>query len=289
MQRTNIKIPTAILCSDFHLRESTPVCYTGDYQKEQWNSVDFISNLQKKHHCPIFFAGDLFDHWKPSPWLLTKASEHLPNDILAVYGQHDLPQHNIDLANKCGMWNLMTNGKLSILQQGYWGWEPAGGKGLIWKNREILIWHHLTYQQKPFPGASGGMASGVLRKYPQYDLIVTGDNHQSFVEEYKGRYLVNPGSLMRMDADQINFKPCVYLWYAEDNSIQQVFIPIVPNVITRAHIEQAKQRDLRISAFVSKLDGDWKTSMSFEENLDEFFKTNNTKEPIKQIIYQSLE
>jgi hypothetical protein len=47
----------------------------------------------------------------------------------------------------------------------------------------------MTYTVKPFPGATGGFAVGKLMKHPQYDLIVTGDNHQSFSTTYEADYL----------------------------------------------------------------------------------------------------
>ena len=62
-------------------------------------------------------------------------------------------------------------------------------------SRKVLVWHHMTYITKPFPGVTGGNAGGILRKYPEYDLIVTGDNHVSFTTEYEGKRLVNPGIL----------------------------------------------------------------------------------------------
>jgi len=300
--RTN-KTPTTILTSDWHLREDTPICRTDNYWNAQWKKVDFISALQKRYDCPVIHAGDLFDKWKPSPYLLTETILHIPNKFFTVYGQHDLPGHNLDLVHKCGINVLEAANKLIVLDWispiieyavgCHWGRFPHPIDHEFARNindKKVLIWHKMNYQgKKPWPTCTDPMAASLLRKYKQFDLIVTGDNHKSFSEEYNGRWLVNPGSLMRMEADEINHKPCVFLWYAKDNSIQQVFIPIVPNVITRDHLEQQKQRDLRISAFVSKLDGDWQTSMSFEENLEEFFKVNNTRESIKQIIYKSLE
>ncbi|NMC60068.1 MAG: hypothetical protein GYA51_11925 [Candidatus Methanofastidiosa archaeon] len=279
----------AILCSDIHLREDTPTCWIGDFQKEQWDALNFVKVLQEVHSCPVFHAGDLFHHWKPSPWLLSRTTQNLPKDFISVYGQHDLPQHNIELVEKCGMWNLMLNGKLCILQQGHWGWEPLGGRGMIIKNRETLVWHHMTYIKPPFPGASGGQADTILRKYPQFDLIVTGDNHQSFSTSVDGRLLVNPGSLTRQTADQIDFQPRVALWYAETNTIEWVNIPIQQNAITREHLEVKEQRNERIGAFISKLDGDWVAGMSFEENLKAFFEKNNTRDSVKQIIYTAIE
>ena len=122
-----------------------------------------------------------------------------------------------------------------------------------------------------------------------YDLIVTGDNHQSFTEEYQGRRLVNPGNLTRQVADQIDFQPRVALWYADTNTIEWVNLPKQEGVITREHIEVKTQRDQRIDAFISSLDENWKADMAFETNLESFFVANDTREPIKEIIYKSLE
>jgi DNA repair exonuclease SbcCD nuclease subunit len=296
MERTKVnRKPTAILTSDWHLREDQPICRTDDYWRVQWQKITYIRGLQELYRCLVIHAGDLFDKWKPSPWLLRQAIIHLPNKFNTVYGQHDLPQHSLKLVNKCGT-NVLEAGKhLAVLPECHWGQSVPedGGMGFACVNpyyrSRVLVWHHLTYQHKPFPGATGGLAIGVLKKYPQYDLIVTGDNHKSFVEEYQGRLLVNPGSLMRMDADQINHKPSVYLWYAEDNTVQRVHLPIQENVISREHIDVKAQRDKRIDAFVSRLDDDWEAKMSFEDNLEIFFTTNKIDEKIKQIIYKSLE
>lgn len=287
-----IKTPSLILCSDFHLREDTPTCFTGDFQKEQWDAVDFISDLQYKYTVPVIIAGDIFHVWKSSPWLISMAIEHFPKEVYVIAGQHDLPQHNMGLINKSGLYTLIKAKCVTLLNGVHWGQEvptepfyelPA------FENREFLIWHHLTYLTKPFPGAEGGMAEGILRKYPMYSTIITGDCHQSFTIEYQGRRLVNPGNLTRQTADQADFQPRVALWFSEDNSIEWVNLPIQKDAVSREHLEIKEQRDARIDAFVSSLNGDYKTEMSFEQNLDQFFKVNQVRNSVKQIIYQSLE
>lgn len=282
-----------ILCSDMHLREDTPTCWTGDFQEEQWNSVQFISDLQVKHDCIVLHAGDLFHHWKPSPWLLSMAMQHLPQAFYTVYGQHDLPQHNTELMSKSGLHTLDWAGVAHVLTQCHYGQTPTEKGSLLLPNREpdirILVWHHMTYITPPFPGAKEGQAEGILRKYPQFDLIVTGDNHQSFVTTYKGRLLVNPGNLTRQKADQINYKPRVALWYADTNTIKWEYLPIQEGVITREHIDNKKERDQHIEAFISRLNTDWEASLSFKDNLRIFFSKNKVKDEIKQIIYKSIE
>ena len=124
---------------------------------------------------------------------------------------------------------------------------------------------------------------------PKYDLIVTGDNHTSFTVAYKGRRLVNPGNLTRQAADQIDYKPRVALWYAEDNVIEWVPLPMQKGVISRDHITKVEERDKRIHAFITQLSEDWDVELSFEKNLERFQQANDVEEDVMQIIYESLE
>ena len=290
MKRTKQnKTPSAILCSDFHLREDQPVCRTDDYEKAQWHKVDFIRELQTKYNCPVLHSGDLYNHWKPSPHLLSKTMEHLPKNFWTIYGQHDLPQHSMELAYKSGIATLERAGKLKIIQGCHWGEIPKH-LSLTFNMKKVLVYHIMTYQGKrPWPGCTDPMAGKLLRKYPEYSLIVTGDNHKPFVEEYEGRLLVNPGSLTRHNADQIDHKPRVYLWYAETNTVEPVYLPIEQNVISREHISRKEERDGRIDAFISQLDSDWKAAVSFEENLERFFQANQIRKSVTEIVMKSIE
>jgi DNA repair exonuclease SbcCD nuclease subunit len=293
MQRTRQieRKPDAILTSDWHLRETTPICFIGDFQKEQWTAVKFISSLQKKYGCVVLHAGDLFDHWKPSPWLLSMTISMIPDRFYTIYGQHDLPQHSLELQDKSGINVLRQAEKLTVLSGCHWGQAPNTNFSTNFEFGEggkILVWHHLTYQTKPFPGAEGGMAAGILRKYPQFDLIVTGDNHQSFTEEYQGRLLVNPGNLTRQVADQIAFRPRVYLWYADTNTVEPIYIPIQEGAISREHLEVKEKRDARIDAFVSGLNKDWTAELSFEHNLEKFKQTNIIRRSVLDLVYKAI-
>lgn len=286
------EIPSLILCSDFHLREDTPTCFTGDWHQEQWKAVEFIRGLQAKYDCPVVHAGDLFHHWKPSPSLISQALWFLPEKFYTIYGQHDLPQHSLELKNKSGLHTLEVAGKINVLPGCHYGQEPTEISLFIngkYKTMDILVWHHLTYILPPFPGATGGQADRTLANYSQFDLIVTGDNHQSFWTNYGKQILVNPGSLTRQTADQIDFKPSVYLWYAESNTVERVFIPVQKDVISREHIAHKEERDARIDAFVSSFKEDYEVGLSFEQNLEEFFNKNDIREPVKQIIWKAIE
>ena len=286
-----MKKPSAILTSDWHLREDTPVCRTDNFWETQWKKVDFVAQLQREYNCFVYHAGDLFHHWKPSPYLLRETMLHLPIAFYTVYGQHDLPQHSLELKYKSGISVLEQAGKVIVLDEASWGQTPANGSRYFFKNKNILVWHNFTYVGKePFPGCNSPKAHVLLEKYKQFDLILTGDNHQSFTSHgLSGNLLVNPGSLMRQTAAQIDFQPKVYLWYAEDNIVETVDVPIEQGVITREHIEKVQERDERIDAFISSLKTGWEMSLSFEDNMKMFFETNRVRKDIKDIIYEAME
>lgn len=288
------KKPDLILTSDWHLREDTPICRTDDFWEAQWRKVQFIIHKvqrpiqHRQKRCPIIHAGDLYNHWKPSPFLISETIASLRgSDFRAIYGQHDLPQHNLELAYKCGMDTLYQANRIEILKNTHFGQKPV----VAWANysHQVLVWHKLVWEKKAPHWSNDPTALEILKEYPQYDLIVTGDNHASFVVEHEGRLLVNPGSLTRQTADQANHKPRVYLWYAETNTVEPIYLPIEEGVISREHIERKQDRDKRIEAFVERLNEDWEADISFERNLDQFEKANDVRDCIMEIVRRVIE
>lgn len=287
--------PFAILTADWHLREDVPVCRVDDFDSVQWRKVRTIAALSEKLQIPVIHAGDLYDYWKPSPELLTKTIKHLPKRFWTIYGNHDLPQHNIDLAEKCGVRTLQECGRIEVLDTCHWKQKPTGcsyfgtfAKGV---DRAVLVWHVMTYVKSPYPGCKDLKAPSILRKYKDYDLIVTGDNHSPFVVKEDGRLLVNPGSLMRQTADQKDFRPRVYLWYPLANEVEPVYLPIDEDAVSTTHITSVAEKDARLSAFVESINSDWQgdASAHFEKNLKLFFEKHETRQSIQQLIYKSLD
>ena len=271
--------PTAILTGDWHLREDTPKCRTDNFWEAQWKKVKFIKELADEYSCPILHSGDLFHHWKPSPRLISFCIECLPF-IYVIPGNHDLPNHNLDLLEKSGLWTLQKAGKIAItkIKLGEIGpgqYETAPVVGMIHK----LINHP----------QSDTTAKGLLKKHKDYDLILTGDNHESFNYSDGKRILINPGSLMRQTAAQEEHTPKVYLWFAEDNSYQVQFLPQEKDVISRDHLEKVEERDERMEAFIARLDSDYETELSFENNIKLFLKKNPVSKSEENLIWESIE
>ena len=282
-----------ILTADWHLREDTPSCRTDDFWKAQWDKVDQIIKLQRQYECPILHAGDLFHHWKPSPFLISTSIDHLPGEykFYTVAGQHDLPQHNLELIYKSGLWALYTAGALDWFDEGGNFGEGVGGifKGHF--DRKVGVWHHFVWNGKdwPWPECNEITARQALKENPEFDLIVTGDYHRPFTYEYKGRILVNCGCLTRQSADYDNHQPRVWLWNAERNGVHPHYLKIRENVISRDHIQKREDRDKRMDAFIERLSEDWEVSISFEENLKRFISSNLLRKQVVDLVYKAIE
>ncbi len=307
-----MKKATAILCSDIHLRDDQPLAWGVDYGEAQLQALLFLQDLQKRHGCPVLCAGDLFHHWKPSPWLLTTAINSLPANLYAVAGQHDLPQHNIDMFSKSGMAVLVAAKRLQILSRltevlyeppfiFEWmgiSWGDTHSRPVWdceWDRPRVLVMHKMVWKGKrPFPGCKAPSASKVMKWAGDCDLIVTGDNHKRFVVEKGKKILVNPGSLLPMTADQDKHVGGVYLWFAEDRSVEFVPVPLPKNPICKEYIEtlsHLKKNTQQLKDLLNKINsmGNLK-GPDFETNLRNLLSTAEVLDPeTESLIWEAVD
>lgn len=293
---------SAIFTSDWHIQETTPICRTDNFMETQTKKFQWLNKLQKIHKCPIVVSGDIFNYHKPSLRLLSWAFRNLPDNIIAVCGQHDLPAHNIANIDRSGINVLADAGKIILLNENenyiqsnieYFGF-PWGSKlkEIKTDNISVALIHYGVYENKPhYPGAenSGGTAISVIKKMPGCDAACVGDNHLSFTCKVGNRLLVNPGSFMRTTAAQADFKPSVYLWYADTNTVERVFVPIEKDVICRDHIDSIEERDERLEAFISRLDNNIEISVSYRENIKAYLAKNSIPKAVTNIIWGVME
>lgn len=303
---------SAILTSDLHLREDTPVCRTEDFQRTLQRKLDWLSELQQSHGgVPILDAGDLLHHWKSSPALLSWVMLNLPHPFITVPGNHDMPQHNLSLLRTSGLYTLAVSTSVRMLDDEFPLWDdelPFDIYAIPWgvktlhpdcpkprkHRKKVLLYHGLTYVgSEPYPGAEkeGLLASRLLERFLQFDLIVSGHYHSGFCcsSEDGKRLLVNPGGIARMTADEIDRQPYVYLWDAERNVAEPVAVPIEQGVIRRDHIERQEERNERMDAFLSRMSQDVEIQLSFQENLRRYMAQNDISKTVREEVWQCLE
>lgn len=310
-----------IISADLHITNKTPASRKDDYQAAQDRKLRFICELAKESP-PWIIAGDLFDQAKPGDWIerhvIEMFNEFNVTPIL-IPGQHDLPGHSLKQIPDSGLGvlkaanviYLLTTPKILEIGTPYFMnlVEPMGifgcpygqkpPKNLDWSRifgLRVLLWHHMVIQEPLWPGQVADKAGAILRQNKQFDLIITGDNHQTFVQremvydkDRGQQLLVNPGSMMRSDAKQINHRPCVFRY--ENRSLEQIFLPIETDVWDITHLEEKKAKDARISAFVEQLTIESDQSLgvkTFETNVEQFMLKNNIESEVQELVRECL-
>ncbi len=304
-RKRNQNKPDAILTGDWHLRDTTPTCRTDVYWVAQEKKLRFICDMAMRYSIPILHSGDIFDNAKSSPFLEAWLIRHLRHNggvnLIAIAGNHDLPNHSMQMITKSSVGVLEASGVVSLRHSIYKEQPKISGRIISrfhWDLKisqseatptDIALYHFfVTEDATTIPNIESERGIDLLKRL-NYSLIVTGHNHQAFVVKYEGRLLVNPGSIMRMNADQADFQPRVYLWYADDNRVEAVHLPIEKDVVSREHLAKKEERDRRLDAFVSHLRDGYEVGLSFEKNVDAFFAANRTRKAVKDIVMEVME
>ena len=286
----------AVLCSDIHWRADVPICRTDDFQAAMDRKLEFIFDLCRKYEVPLLCGGDIGHRPQWPNWLQTRFAQLAKGvNIYSALGQHDLPGHSLEEFDRSGCGVLGETGVVNFddsfvdnlaIFVSHWEEEiPIPDEDFT---MPILLTHRLVIQdKKEWPEQQAWPAESLLKDYPQYKLILSGDNHIPFVVKRDGRLLVNPGSMMRTTAAQADHKPRVYLWDAEANEVAPVYLPIEPGVVDRSHIDVVDEKQERRQAMAERIKKGYEVSIDFEKNLAAKMEVSKTPKNISKRAFDA--
>ena len=285
---------------DIHIRATNPRYRIDNFLETLFGKIKWGFNLAEKENCAaILQSGDLFDSPDQSNKVEIELIKILRNSscpVITVYGQHDCKYRARDntALNKFAVDNLV-----SIASDIPYSLDNIHVYGASWEEEipipsentiNILIVHRMiTKDGKLWHDQQNYItAKEMLRKYDGYDLIVSGDNHQHFIQgENIGQLLINAGSLMRTTIAQRDHEPCVYIVDFETNEVIQHKIPIRPiaEVMNLELADELKERNEALEAFMTGLSSEYKVDLSFEDNLTNLMKANEVSREVQGIAY----
>ena len=300
--------------ADLHLRASCPTNRIDDYLDAQQRKVEFIIDHAYENPLAkgIMWAGDIYDRHDVPNWVIEryinvfKARRTFLYDPLemVIFGQHDQRYHTSDKQNTPLGVTLAAVETMHLLSEEPMVLSQAGEKtvhiyGMSWGGAipavipdpdviNILVAHQMTTEQGPlWPGHEGFVkAEDFLKDHPEFKFVVTGDNHQQFVTRYRGRTLINPGSVMRSGIDQANFDPAFFIIDTVTMKVERVPFPITQGIsafdLTKA--EAVKAKDERLEDFIISLKADKDASLDFRRNLMTFLEQNPLEQGVRDAI-----
>ncbi len=296
----------AILTADIHLSHTPPVARSLEecWYKAQLRSLKQLCDLQEKYQVPIIVAGDIFHKHSPPPELINFALEHLPA-IYAVPGQHDLPMHNYADIKKSAYWTMVKGDKVGNLlpdkpQQLYngiqlhgfpWGFEPkplTKGHSLY---QDIAVIHkYLWIKDKGYQGApDANRLKKCKNSLKGYDVCLFGDNHIPFMVRNGEQTIVNAGSLMRRNIDQIDYKPAVWL-LKSDNAVEKHYLDCSEDKFIEVdQLKKIKIAGKSMTKFLENVRDLGEVAISFEEAVKRYLRKEKVNKMTEKIIMAAIE
>jgi DNA repair exonuclease SbcCD nuclease subunit len=294
-------------CGDQHYRVTKPEFRTDDFVAAQYFKTEWELQTVEALECSVvLMPGDIFDHPK-LPYHLTqqyirlfKTTTDKGIKILTVFGQHDLRYHAFKVntplytMDAAGVIQILGPIPITIKGVNFYGanWEEEIPEPILTSGFNICLMHKMVIIEDPlFPGQKDFTFSNHLFvKNPNIDLFVTGDNHQTFIIMHQhDRMLINAGSMMRTRIDQVNHKPCVFIYDTDNRTAEQDFIPIKDGVFDMGRALRRKEKDKKLKAWVNMVDKKEEiTGLKFEQNLSTYLKENNEEQGVIDMINKEI-
>ena len=286
-----------MITGDWHITLECPVRRMDNYWEALTGKLLWIAETFQEEKCSaIVQPGDFFDSFRANDYLKSFVIDLFRDiKILTVFGQHDLKYHNVNVANT-PLSLLGTVGTVKILNHkphvlGNTAFFGASWNEPIPKNGEppnVLVMHRMVIDtEKLWPGQTGFLWAEELN-HIKFDLVITGDNHQSFRRDK----VINCGSLMRSRIDQKDHRPCVWICDLDTMKTKQLFIPIKPasEVFDTEAASQEKEINEKLDLFVRNLrqTGN-RLDLDFRKNLYQAIKDNEIDQEIVDIIHEAME
>jgi len=289
---------------DLHLRANPPEMRIDDYIETQERKLRWCFEQIPKNSI-VAFPGDIYNSSREPYWIIELfiAILNSRRDLwyLFVPGQHDQRYHQLDLHNtpikltQTAIRNSSLLDAEGLLLRGLNFIGRAYGDKIPKplpesKKTQILVAHKMLVKDEDlYPGQNAILTKTFMRLYP-YDLILSGDNHQRFVERTGGRLLVNMGSFMRMKSDQRKHKPAIAIIDIDNElKLNIVEIPCTPAKEVFASKEVSAKKLVRTIGkdFIYGIKEDEKKGVTFIDRLHKKLKKEDSR--VQSVIDNCLQ
>ncbi len=294
------------ILGDLHLRATKPIHRIDNYYERQFEKLLYAFNIFKEQKCDfIIQPGDFFHNYGKDPYSITydAIAFLLLHNITAyiVFGQHDIKFHNtelkdipIQILNQTSLVTKLDNipetEKDDVLLYGI-NWNDNWPKiEKEHKNKfKILVMHQMVINRKKLWTGQTDYYTAKELEQSDFDLIVCGDNHNSFVFKNK---VINCGSLMRMNIDQRRHIPIFVIYDTCKKKLTRYEYPIEAHDLVLEHDKSKEDKQLeeeKRKIFASSLDNkSFEGQLDFRKNINQVIKQKRYRKRTIQIIEESL-
>lgn len=257
----SVKIKSRFISlGDIHLLGNNPVSRKDDLTGTQWAKVHELFSAANAKSADILIAGDFSDHSNNYSILnnlaeILRAYKDLDVNAFAVFGQHDMKYRNekdtnLQILSNAGLITIL--GSTPVLGPDFRvygaGWKAPVPRPEDTKMTNILVTHAPISPKSLFHGHDYIPIEEFALAHNRFSLVLCGDVHRTFMEEFNGMVVMNSGPLIRKEADEYNMthKPGFFYIDMEEVTIDFYEVTHRPagEVLSRSHIEKKRAKDL---------------------------------------------
>ena len=264
--------------SDIHLRFKKPRCRKDvDWMETQKNILNQVARASEEYDCPILIPGDIFNSSIVPEAVINMFLEfckQTSQDILFIAGNHDLLEHSMEKLNDSSIGVLFkvrelgTSRLVPFEKYGKTFSYANFGEEIHNPGGEILVIHQLVFPEGfKLPIDNIVTAPDILKIYPEYKWIITGDCHIPYVYKNKGRYVINAGHLNIQKNNELD-PPRMYFVDTDNEIVEEIMIEDDLELIDDEYIKKSEDREDRLEAFVELIETRSDVSLSFEDNIE---------------------
>lgn len=301
-----------LILGDLHFTIKQPGSRLDDIREVFHEKIREICNLAQREKVDVVVQpGDFFDSHKANDesksTIIGILNQYFPTEtkLLTIFGQHDqrfhqanvlnTPLHLLASANYVEILNRIPFNYPSWIVDFYGAsWNEEIPEPENTNNFNVLVLHRMVIKNKLWEQQEDFIQDSILLKtHPEYDLIISGDNHTGFTAKSGNRYLVNAGCLVRTNIGQEDHQPSVYIFDTVTRELQQHRLSIRPfeEVIRIEEAKREKTENDTLNQYAEALKSNTKlTGIKYRENLHNYIEknkaviTHNMREFIEKVF-----
>ena len=252
-----------IVFGDFHLTDNRPICRKEkDFIATQRGKLAQIIKIAKDTKSTLLCAGDFYDYWNHDGYgLVNLVNSELGDTLMyGVAGNHELPHHSMEQYNRTPLqattnFRLLTSTQSEHNVVGFSFGIPA-----TQINADICVQHRMIFLSDPIHGFSADKYDVHHEydsvEYKDYCVVVTGDNHRSFVYQKDDNHVwVNCGSVYRTSVTEKEYTPSCWQIILHDDSVEVIrhILDVVVDDVDRTEMYLDRVKNSFVSKFAEEI------------------------------------
>jgi len=276
--------------------------------------LEQIGNIAAEYDVDVIVqVGDWFDSPEVSKEVVATMEDIVFDwctTTAAIFGQHDISGHNAKTFKRSPLRVLEASRLVTMLTDKhvvfnnpdihFYG-ASFGQPVPVVKNKDkynVLVIHAMIGDKELYPGQPLQKPRAFLKKHPDYDLVLCGDYHYNFIDEFFGdnkhQIISNAGAVLRKTVGIRDQKliPGVHLIDTVAGTIKRLELAVEPveRILNlEKEIDYTEDINSRLVEFIESLkNNNTKQCLCWENMLLNVYKDREIKISIQNIISESI-